>query len=308
MPTKREATYSTCPEAKKPRRQSPSPTSQPKATRDIRFFFTPQDSPLKRHLTRQDSAAQALTQVAEKNNENEKHEATAATIEEDASTEAITECPESPPKLARSDSIKSLNRKILNDMASAFDVDDDPRAKDVDKIDPKTGTSPLLRPFRNAPPGDWSPSPPASLSKGAARLAATEAEQKKEAVKKPMLLKAFEDAKQTTTPTVQTSIETAVVVEDHPTETKTGSPEEPLSKEEDDAKPKFDKQKWAKENLTDEQRELLGLEIETLDASWFEVLKDELKSKSFLDLKKFLMAEHRAGKTIFPPAEDVYSW
>ena len=52
----------------------------------------------------------------------------------------------------------------------------------------------------------------------------------------------------------------------------------------------------------------MGLEIETLDASWFEVLKDELKSKSFLDLKKFLMAEHRAGKTIFPPAEDVYSW
>lgn len=129
-----------------------------------------------------------------------------------------------------------------------------------------------------------------------------------EPTQKPMLLKALEDAKDTTTPTLQTSIESAVVVEKHSTEKKAESPQEPLSKEEEDAKPKFDKEKWAKENLTDEQRELLGLEIQSLDASWFEVLKDELKSKSFLDLKEFLMAEHKAGKTIFPPAEDVYSW
>lgn len=255
-------------------------------------------------MTPRDSAAQSLKQKAEEK-ENEKHEATAATIEKDASTEAITECPESPPKLSRSDSIKSLNRKVLDDVASVFDVDNDPRAKDIDRIDPRTGTSTLLRACRNAPPRDWSPSPPVSPSKGAANMATKETAQKKE---KPMLVKALEEAKETTIPTVQTSIESAVVVEERPTENKAESPEEPLSKEDEDAKPKFDKEKWAKDNLTDEQRELLGLEIETLDASWFEVLKDELKSKSFLDLKKFLMAEHKAGKTIFPPAEDVYSW
>lgn len=72
-------------------------------------------------------------------------------------------------------------------------------------------------------------------------------------------------------------------------------------------KPKFDKKKWA-EKLTTEQKELLGLEIETLDASWFAVLKDELLSKEFLALKRFLKDEHIAKKTIFPPAEDVYSW
>lgn len=261
-------------------------------------------------MTRQDSAAQALKQEAE----NEKDNATAATIERTPSTELAAErqeSPSSPPKLPRSEPINLLNRKIPNDAMSVFGVDDDPRAKDIDKIDQKTGTS-LLSASGNAPPRGWSPSPPSSPVKGATRLPAKEATQKKEmtpeATKKPMLVKALEDAKETTIPTVQTSIESAVVVEEHPIEKRVESPEEPLSKEEEDAKPKFDKETWAKENLTDEQRELLGLEIQTLDQSWFEVLKDELKSKSFLDLKKFLMAEHKAGKTIFPPAEDVYSW
>ena len=44
------------------------------------------------------------------------------------------------------------------------------------------------------------------------------------------------------------------------------------------SRPKFDKKKWA-EKLTPEQKELLGLEIETLDESWFAVLKDELLTK-----------------------------
>jgi uracil-DNA glycosylase len=72
-------------------------------------------------------------------------------------------------------------------------------------------------------------------------------------------------------------------------------------------KPPFDKKKWA-EKLTPEQRELLGLEIETLHESWFAVLKDDLLSPSFLELKRFLKREHDAKRTIFPPAEDVYSW
>jgi hypothetical protein len=69
----------------------------------------------------------------------------------------------------------------------------------------------------------------------------------------------------------------------------------------------FDKKAWAAK-LTTEQRELLTLEIATLHESWFAHLKDELVTKEFLDLKRFLKAERASGKKIFPPAEDVYSW
>lgn len=70
---------------------------------------------------------------------------------------------------------------------------------------------------------------------------------------------------------------------------------------------KFDKDKWV-EKLTDEQKELLKLEIETLHESWLSHLKDEVLTKEFLDLKRFLKKEKEDGKTIFPPMEDVYSW
>jgi uracil-DNA glycosylase len=70
---------------------------------------------------------------------------------------------------------------------------------------------------------------------------------------------------------------------------------------------KWDKEKWVK-TLTDEQKDLLALEIGTLDESWLKELKDEVTSSAFLELKKFLKKEHEAGKKIFPPAEDVYSW
>lgn len=73
------------------------------------------------------------------------------------------------------------------------------------------------------------------------------------------------------------------------------------------AAPKFDKEKWL-EKLTPEQKELLTLEIETLHESWLAQLKDEITSKEFLDLKRFLKKEKESGKTIFPPMEDVYSW
>ncbi|KAL8672419.1 MAG: hypothetical protein Q9168_003126 [Polycauliona sp. 1 TL-2023] len=73
------------------------------------------------------------------------------------------------------------------------------------------------------------------------------------------------------------------------------------------AAPKFDKDKWL-EKLNEEQKELLQLEIETLHESWLSQLKDEILTKEFLDLKRFLKKEKESGKTIYPPMEDVYSW
>ncbi|KAI9788332.1 MAG: uracil DNA glycosylase [Piccolia ochrophora] len=70
---------------------------------------------------------------------------------------------------------------------------------------------------------------------------------------------------------------------------------------------KFDKDAWAAK-LTEEQRELLQLEIDTLHESWMAHLKDELVSKEFLELKRFIKREKDAGKVIYPPLEDVYSW
>ncbi|KAB5578457.1 uracil-DNA glycosylase-like protein [Coniochaeta sp. 2T2.1] len=70
---------------------------------------------------------------------------------------------------------------------------------------------------------------------------------------------------------------------------------------------KFDKAKWVA-SLTEEQRDLLRLEIDTLHESWLALLKDEIVSRDFLELKKFLDREYNAGKKIFPPKEDVYSW
>ena len=73
------------------------------------------------------------------------------------------------------------------------------------------------------------------------------------------------------------------------------------------AAPKFDKAKWI-EKLTAEQKELLTLEIETLHESWLAQLKEEVLSKEFLELKRFLKREKEAGTKVFPPGEDVYSW
>ena len=70
---------------------------------------------------------------------------------------------------------------------------------------------------------------------------------------------------------------------------------------------KFDKEKWV-EKLTDDQKELLQLEIDTLHESWLAHLKDEILRPEFLNLKRFLKKELEAKKTIFPPLEDVYSW
>lgn len=70
---------------------------------------------------------------------------------------------------------------------------------------------------------------------------------------------------------------------------------------------KFDKDAWMAK-LTAEQKQLLKLEIETLHESWLAVLKDEVTSPQFLELKRFLKKEVEGGKKVFPPSEDVYSW
>jgi len=70
---------------------------------------------------------------------------------------------------------------------------------------------------------------------------------------------------------------------------------------------KFDKDKWVA-TLTPEQKKLLKLEIDTLDPSWLSQLKEEVTSKEFLDLKRFLQQEIDSGKKIYPPLAEVYSW
>lgn len=73
------------------------------------------------------------------------------------------------------------------------------------------------------------------------------------------------------------------------------------------AAPNFDKEKWVA-TLSEEQKDLLKLEIDTLDPTWLAHLKDDITKPSFLDLKRFLKREIDSGKTIFPPLEEVYSW
>jgi uracil-DNA glycosylase len=73
------------------------------------------------------------------------------------------------------------------------------------------------------------------------------------------------------------------------------------------ARAQFDKEKWAS-SLPAATRELLKLEIETLHESWLAVLREEVTSASFLDLKRFLAKERGIGKKIFPPEKDIYSW
>lgn len=85
---------------------------------------------------------------------------------------------------------------------------------------------------------------------------------------------------------------------------KTGQPTVSLSSTSSSS---FKKEKWVA-SLSAEQRELLQLEIETLDESWLAQLKDEVVTPEFLNLKRFLKKEKDAGKTIFPPDKDIYSW
>lgn len=75
------------------------------------------------------------------------------------------------------------------------------------------------------------------------------------------------------------------------------------------AKPleKFDKAAWI-ESLSADEKDLLKLEIDTLETSWLSVLKDTIKERYFLDLKRFLRKEKESGQTVYPKEEDIYSW
>lgn len=83
--------------------------------------------------------------------------------------------------------------------------------------------------------------------------------------------------------------------------------DDPVKARKPDVAATFDKDTWVA-SLSDDQRDLLALEIGTLDDSWLPHLKDELVSNEFMNLKKFLKSEALAGKKIFPPSADVYSW
>ncbi|KAL5504039.1 UNG1 [Sanghuangporus vaninii] len=68
-----------------------------------------------------------------------------------------------------------------------------------------------------------------------------------------------------------------------------------------------------KDSLTEEQKELLNLELETMGKSWLKVLKDEFKKPYFISLKKFLWSEGVKGpadanKNIFPAPSNIYAW
>lgn len=67
----------------------------------------------------------------------------------------------------------------------------------------------------------------------------------------------------------------------------------------------FDMQKWV-DSLTEEQRDLLDLEIRHLNVTWLVFLHKTITKPYFLQLKRFLREQR--GKTVFPPAENIYSW
>ena len=70
---------------------------------------------------------------------------------------------------------------------------------------------------------------------------------------------------------------------------------------------KFDKDAWAK-TLTESQKRLLRLELETMHVSWLAELKDVLVTPQFLSLKEFLEREKKEKRIVYPAEADIYSW
>ncbi|KAK0262114.1 hypothetical protein B0A54_05064 [Friedmanniomyces endolithicus] len=68
----------------------------------------------------------------------------------------------------------------------------------------------------------------------------------------------------------------------------------------------FNKAAWLS-TLPPSTRDLLSLEITTLDETWLAALHPDLTTPSFLSLKRFLLAE-TSTKKVFPPPEDIYAW
>ena len=69
----------------------------------------------------------------------------------------------------------------------------------------------------------------------------------------------------------------------------------------------FDKDAWA-ETLTEDQKRLLQLELETMHVSWLAELKDVLITPQFLSLKEFLEREKEEKRIVYPAEADIYSW
>lgn len=69
----------------------------------------------------------------------------------------------------------------------------------------------------------------------------------------------------------------------------------------------FDKDAWAK-TLTEGQKQLLQLELETMHVSWLAELKDVLVTPQFLSLKEFLEKEKKEKRIVYPAEADIYSW
>lgn len=68
----------------------------------------------------------------------------------------------------------------------------------------------------------------------------------------------------------------------------------------------FNKEKWL-DSLSEDQKSLLDLEIRTLHITWLAYLHKELTKPYFLKLKRFLRIQ-MGNRTIFPPANMIYSW
>lgn len=67
----------------------------------------------------------------------------------------------------------------------------------------------------------------------------------------------------------------------------------------------FNKQKWI-DSLTEEQKDLLELEIKYLHITWLVFLHKTITKPYFLKLKQFLKSQ--SNKVVFPPKEQIYSW
>ncbi|KAF9358522.1 hypothetical protein BGX26_001529 [Mortierella sp. AD094] len=61
-------------------------------------------------------------------------------------------------------------------------------------------------------------------------------------------------------------------------------------------------------SISDEKKELLQLEQDTVDATWLRALQSEFTKPYFIELKKFLKQEDENKQKIFPPKAEIYSW
>lgn len=68
----------------------------------------------------------------------------------------------------------------------------------------------------------------------------------------------------------------------------------------------FNKEEWVS-SLTEEQKQLLDLEIRTLHITWLAYLHKELTKPYFVKLKQYLQVQ-MGSKTVFPPPKSIYSW